>query len=94
MPQPEENLRRLTGEYQSVTRRFGPPTPRSLSVRFEGGRLYLLRGQRRDHLIPLGPSIFRRPFEPLATTAFVSVDGKLFLQGPFGNYQRTVQAIQ
>lgn len=87
-PQPESALIKLSGRYRSATRRFAGQAPSTLEVRYTQGRLVLVRGDRRQHLIPLGNGLFRRGFEPVATTAFVEEDGTLFLHGPFGNYQR------
>ncbi len=87
VPQPEAELRRLTGKYREVTRRFGG-MPGGLNVEYADGRLYLNRSGRRQHMIPLGSGQFRRRFEPVATTVFAAHQGELYLQGPFGNFRR------
>jgi CubicO group peptidase (beta-lactamase class C family) len=89
VPQPTAELKQLTGRFQASTRRFSRQTPGQLEVVFDQGRLYLVRGAGRQHLIPLRQRHFRRPFEPVATIAFIEDDEQqLHLQGPFGNYVR------
>jgi len=84
---PRSDLAALTGPYHSVTSRFAQPA-RELEVILEGDHLVLVRGDRRQRLHPVGPGLFRRDFEAVATTAFIALDGALYLQGPFGNYLR------
>ena len=89
VPQPSEQLRQLTGRYQTATRRFAGKADQHLEISYEQNRLYMRRNGRRQHLIPLSAWHFRRVFEPVATTAFIhGFDGRLYLQGPFGNYVR------
>ncbi len=87
-PQPRGSFDALVGDYRSITQRF-PGTPRAsiLRVSLDQGRLYLHRGGRREHLVPVTSRHFRRRHEPVATLAFVEFDGEQFLQAPFGNYQ-------
>ncbi len=90
VPQPRAHLSALAGTYQAVTRRFdGAGEPR-LEVAFKQGQVYLKRGARVEVLIPLSRWLFRRRFEPVATSAFIEHAGRVYLQGPFGNYVRAV----
>jgi CubicO group peptidase (beta-lactamase class C family) len=88
VPQSRDHLTSLVGSYQPVSRRFRGQTETSLRIAMNRGRLYLVRGERRQHLIPQSAWLFRRPFEPVPTTAFIQHNDDLFLQGPFGNYRR------
>ncbi len=94
VPQPMAHLESLTGRYSQATQRFPSSTaPSSLEVTMRDGRLMLVRSGGEQHLVPVSPWHFRRRFEPVATTAFISVGGAMLLQGPFGNFERT-QEVQ
>lgn len=89
VPQPVAHLRRLTGRYQQATQRFDRGQPPAVAeIELSDNRLWLVRGRRREHLIPLSRWHFRRRFESRATTAFAIQDDQMLLQGPFGNYRR------
>lgn len=89
VPQPRAHLAALTGDYRAVTRRFDRGGERRLGVELVDGRLYLERGARTEVLIPLSRWLYRRGHEPVATTAFIEHAGRMYLQGPFGNYVRS-----
>jgi CubicO group peptidase (beta-lactamase class C family) len=86
-------LRRLTGCYVAVTRRYAnadPPEDAPLRVQVHDGRLVTVTpGGLRKPLIPVTDRFFRRQNEPVATSAFVDDAGTLMLQGDMGNLRRT-----
>jgi CubicO group peptidase (beta-lactamase class C family) len=85
-------LTRYTGLYHQVAVRF----PRegwqknTLQVRLEHGRLQTSKnGSDWRHLVPVNEQHFRRANEPLATVAFIPVNGdRMVLQLSNGNYIR------
>ena len=86
-----QQLRRLTGRYALVTERFPgrKPSDHRLTVSLMGGRLYTrIPDRRARELLPVSVWQFRRADEPIATLAFSSHDGALYLQGNVGNYRR------
>lgn len=87
-----EQLQALTGDYQPASIRF--PTPgwqrQRLQVLLRDGQL-LTRDSAGDEraLLAVDARRFRRPWETLATMAFISdAAGELVLQGPMGNWRR------
>jgi CubicO group peptidase (beta-lactamase class C family) len=88
-PMPRE-LARLAGTYHLQTARFAAVDDSQwIKVGVTGNRLVttLPGGKSRD-LVPVGSGLFRRPDQSVATTVFAAEDGRLFLQGPMGNYAR------
>ncbi len=85
-------LAELAGRYTRVTRRFGPlPEGHALEIRADDGALTVTGEEGRERrLLPVEPPFFRRPEDTLPTAAFVRDHrGRLYLQGPFGNFERT-----
>ena len=88
----ESVLARYAGLYHQAAVRF----PRegwqkvTLHVRLEDGSLQTSKnGSDWRHLLPVNEQHFRRANEPLATAAFIPVDGdRMVLQLPHGNYIR------
>lgn len=87
---PAEVLARYAGRYLAATTRFPRPGWRgkTLEVFVDDGRIHTrTEGDRARPLVAVGERLFRRPREPVATTAFtVLEDGSVALQGPFGNW--------
>lgn len=83
-------LEAYVGEYRSATTRFAGSPGKRMVIEREGGRL-LTRiddGPPRP-LLAVSDHTFRRPWEPVATSAFVrDREGTLYLQGDMGNFQR------
>ena len=90
-PVPAERLLDLTGQYIESMQRFGG-RPETLRVEYRSGELRRHMGGRAHRLIPVDKRRFRLPGQPLATIAFVEYQGKLYLQGEFGNYRRVATA--
>ncbi len=88
----EASLRRLTGEYLAATARF-PSLDRQphLRVILRGGQLLTRDADGAQlPLLAVDAHRFRRPWDTIATTAFIAQDdGSLVLQGPMGNWQRS-----
>ena len=85
-------LKELSGEYFAATTRFVSPQwqLQNLRVTVRNGQL-ITRGPDGDELELLAVDAlrFRRPWETVATTIFVTQpDGRIVLQGPMGNWQR------
>jgi CubicO group peptidase (beta-lactamase class C family) len=88
-----DTLGALTGTYVAVTRRFEWQAPARLDedrlqIVLEDGALYTRSSNGRRLLIPVGPQLFRREGQPVATIAVAAQDGDLYLQADFGNYRR------
>lgn len=88
----DEQLEALTGDYQPASTRFPTPDWRCerLHVLLRKGQL-LTRDSAGDEraLLAVDAHRFRRTWETLATTAFISdAAGELVLQGPMGNWRR------
>lgn len=87
------SLTRLEGRYRQVTVRFpwekrGP----DLEISAERGMLFTRKpGDEPRALVPVTDRFFRRPENSVATTAFIEVTGKMYLQGPMGNYARVLR---
>lgn len=86
---PRRVLDRYAGNYVEVTRRFGPlsETP-SLAVRVRRGQLVTVRGDRELTLEATSERLFRRPWQPAPTYAFVEHEGDVYLQGDMGNFRQ------
>ena len=80
-PRPRAQLIALTGIYREAATRFGQPGGQ-VEIRLDEGRLWLHEDGRRSVLLPLASGHFRRPDEPVATTAFVRHGKQMVLQGP------------
>lgn len=91
-----QELQRFAGVYRSSTARFGSDIGgRTVEIAVGDGVLLTTRqGGRPLRLIPVTATHFRRPDQSVATTAFVEADGKMFLQGPIGNFERVKPAGQ
>lgn len=81
------------GRYRSVTWRFpnapAPASEKSLEILLDDDHLTLKDSDGRvRQLIAVNERHFRFAGEPVATLAFVSEGGALYLQGDIGNYQR------
>lgn len=88
-----DTLRKLTGTYVAVTRRFPWQSPAQLDadrlrVVVEDGELYTRTENGRSRLIPVDEHRFRRESQPFATIAIINADGDTYLQAEFGNYRR------
>ncbi|UCB56079.1 MAG: beta-lactamase family protein [Thiotrichales bacterium] len=88
-----DQLRRLTGIYVAITRRFEWQTTTQmdadrLEVVFENGTLYTRTAKGQRELIPVDAQLFRRESHAVATIAITEQEGDLYLQAEFGNYQR------
>jgi CubicO group peptidase (beta-lactamase class C family) len=85
-----ENLSYLEGNYFAVSSRFsrkGKSVP--LRLKWEHDRLMIKEpNQSWQPLLYLGNGLFRRPFEPAATTAVFLAEGKMWFQGDEGNFIR------
>jgi CubicO group peptidase (beta-lactamase class C family) len=86
----QRELARFAGTYRNQTARFGSNDANQLiKVTVENDRLVTTRtGGKSRELIPVASNQFRRPHQSVATTVFVTENGKLYLQGPIGNYAR------
>ncbi len=85
-------LSELAGHYVAVTRRFSPlpsTVEPELEIRIKNDQLQTrLRGNRLP-LTAVSSELFRRPWQPGATYAFVTTDsGEVYLQGDMGNFRR------
>ncbi len=81
----------FTGTYERATIRFPRADWRqeTLAVSRHGQRIgYDCDDGEWCELIPVEKNFFRLAGEPVATTAFVSVNGELFLQGEMGNWRK------
>lgn len=78
---------RIVGDYEPLTRRFDSGGRSRLSVVKREGRFFLVYPSGRQvPILAVSDSLFRHPDDPVATMAFVSVDGRLVLQGAFGSF--------
>jgi len=86
----ESILERYTGVYHLAAVRFPQEgwQEKTLQVRLKDGRLQTSENQRNwRRLLPVNEQHFRRPNQPLATAAFIPVDGdRMVLQLRNGNY--------
>jgi hypothetical protein len=94
-----QQLRRLSGRYQALTWRFPAADAEAglernrVEVRVSGSGLKVHTAQGRQHrLLPVSAQLFRRPDQPLATSAFVEYGDDVYLLGEFGNYLRIPEA--
>lgn len=90
---PHADLAALAGEYRGVTRRFPwEPEPSQsddrIQVELGPDGLVTRIGKELRRLVPVTAHHFRRPDQTIATIAFASYEGELYLQGDFGNYRR------
>ncbi len=91
-----KTMQALSGRYLPRTYRFSwnRPTENDTDYLIVGaahGRLYTqFAGKKRVPLFAVNTRHFRRSTDPKATVAFIEHNGELYLQGDFGNYQRSV----
>jgi CubicO group peptidase (beta-lactamase class C family) len=82
----------FAGVYHNATRRFsGKKSTDTIELKWDKKQLYIRQGDGRtqgkwDPLVHTGKGLFRRTFEPAATTAIFIADGQYWLQGDEGNY--------
>jgi hypothetical protein len=76
-----------SGRYERSAARFGPPRGSVSLVSADDG-LVLIRDDRRELLLPVSDGLYRRPWEPVATTALLRAGSVIYLQGPFGDFER------
>lgn len=93
IPEIETSVLELyTGSYRQATVRFPRQgwQNKTLQVKLQGKRLLTSKnGTQWRRLIPVNGKHFRRSNEPVATAAFIPVDGdKMVLQGRMGNWIR------
>jgi CubicO group peptidase (beta-lactamase class C family) len=83
----------LAGGYEPATLRFAHAgTGAAREIRRDGAGLRVSGGDGDSvRLIPVTRCLFRRPEEPVATSAFVSYEGALYWQGEDGSYRRVGQ---
>ncbi len=87
----QEQINGVLGTYHQATQRFGAGKAKTLRVLENKNRLYTQRdGGRRLPLIPVAPGQFRRPHEPGATIAIVTLGDIVVLQGDLGNFERKI----
>jgi CubicO group peptidase (beta-lactamase class C family) len=80
----------LTGRFEPLTARFpGAGSTGALRIVASEGRLYTIEGGRSIPLVPVTPTLFRRPDQSLATIAIIDDgDGQTYLLGGAGDYRR------
>jgi hypothetical protein len=85
-----QELGRFAGTYRRQTTRFGSvDADQWIEVTVDKDKLVTTwPGGKSSELIPVTSNQFRRPNQSIATTVFIAEDGKLYLQGPIGNYAR------
>jgi type II secretory pathway component PulJ len=86
-------LERFTGNYEATTYRFRRDGSRNgqgddYRIELRDDVLYTLSNGTRKKLLPVTRTHFRRPWETIATAAFICLDGRLYLQGDMGNWSR------
>ncbi len=89
------NLDSYVGEYQAATSRFSRPSFSAPTLRISksGNTLYTDYKNDREALVWVNGPWFRRPWQPVATYAFVEDEqGALYLQGDLGNFRKIVKS--
>jgi len=93
------DLQRLVGQYRRATTRFPRDgwNSESMQIRRRDSRLeYRIGDSGHGHgwkpLIPIGPELFRRPSDPLATVFIGESDGRIHVSGEIGNWVRVTYA--
>lgn len=84
-----ERLKAYAGHYEAVTWRFaGRDTADrpGLTMEVDGNGLAIRRGSGTQRLVPVNDRHFRRAHEPVATSAFIEYDARLYFQDDGGNY--------
>ena len=85
----ESDTKLLLGEYKEVTSRFvskAPPKRLKISIDATGKYVTRIGDGAAKQLLPVTQRFFRRPWQSAATIALVRFDGKIYLQGDFGNF--------
>lgn len=84
-------LARWEGNYEAVTQRFVSTNraKKTIQVRLRGGRLETVNDNDATPLVAVSEYLFRRPWQPQASYAFIEDDdGHVYLQGDIGNFRR------
>lgn len=95
---PAERLREYAGVYEAVTWRF-PPAGAStvgrerIRIRVAGPGLRIDRGSADRSLIPVNDRHFHYADESVATTAFISYEGRIYFQDDDGNYVKIEEDV-
>lgn len=81
----------LVGEYQRVTRRFGPIVTRQpLTIKWQHRKLQIKEpGSDWDELVQVDENLFKRRYETRATVVIIKVENDIWLQGDEGNWVKT-----
>ncbi len=90
LPLQPDLLRRIAGDYVSVTSRFGQPGTQRMRISRSGERLYLHADSGAEQeLIPVTREQFRLQGQPVATIIIAEADdGRLYFQDSDDNFVR------
>ena len=89
----QANLESYVGSYYPATARFGLQRWQAgraavAQIEIVDGQLVFRRGEKLTKLTGVGEALFRRKHDPVATVAFVQLDGHLYIHGELGNFVR------
>lgn len=81
------DLSAFAGTYHSTTQRFTGRAGSTVVLKWQQNSLYIQQDENTwDPLVHTGQGLFRRTFEPAATTAIFVADGQYWFQGDEGNF--------
>ena len=78
------------GRYIQSARRF-PGSLESLTLEPGNGEIWMRSGQESGRLMVSAPHLLMRPGDPIATIAIGEEEGKVYLQGPFGDFEKDLE---